>query len=87
MCSHCKLLHPKHENFLHNRQLRLTPSNAAQDMDRYGFRPRELLHSIMRVYLQLARADRKGVFARAIAEDARSYTPEMFPEAARVGWR
>lgn len=39
----------------------------------------------------MSRADRAGVFARAIAADERSYTPQMFPESMRVrggerGW-
>jgi hypothetical protein len=36
------------------------------------------------VYIHIAGADSRGVFARAIAKDKRSYRPEMFSEAAAV---
>ena len=38
----------------------------------------------MQVYLHLYAADRQGLLTAAIASDARSYSPQMFPEAAKV---
>lgn len=48
---------------------------------------RELLYDLIRVYLNLAGADREGALAAAIAADTRSYEPTMFAEAARVSAR
>ncbi|KAG1664461.1 hypothetical protein FOA52_006307 [Chlamydomonas sp. UWO 241] len=57
---------------------------AIKEADKLGFNPRELLKSIISVYLHLASSDRSGVFARAVAADERSYSAEMFPESTRV---
>jgi len=57
---------------------------AIREPDKYNFKPRELLLSLIQVYLNLAAADRPGALARAIAADERSYSPQMFPEAAKV---
>lgn len=55
-----------------------------RDPEKYSWEPKQLLSQICRVYLNLHNADRQGVFAAAIAADARSYRPQMFAEAAYV---
>ena len=62
-----------------------------RDAERYGWQPKEMLAQIASIYVHLGRADRQGVFARAIAEDERSFRQEMFAEASKVrsmhsGW-
>lgn len=49
-----------------------------------NFHPKELLSSILRVYLHLRAGDRAGRFVAAIAADGRSYRPEHFLEAWRI---
>ena len=56
-----------------------------QNAEKYHWRPRQLLAQICRIYVQLGRADRQGVFAASIAQDERCYRPSMFDEAAHVG--
>lgn len=55
-----------------------------RDPAKYNWDPKGLLQQICVVYLNLYRADRAGVFAAAIAADARSYRPAMFAEASHV---
>lgn len=55
-----------------------------KDPEKYNFNPKQLLSQICRIYLNMAAADRAGVFAAAIAADGRSYRPEMFAEASLV---
>eukprot|EP00879_Flechtneria_rotunda_P016797 GHRR01017581.1.p1 GENE.GHRR01017581.1~~GHRR01017581.1.p1 ORF type:complete len:531 (+),score=180.79 GHRR01017581.1:2040-3632(+) len=55
-----------------------------KDPEKYHFKPKALLAQICTIYLNMAQADRSGVFAAAIAADARSYRPDMFAEAALV---
>ena len=55
-----------------------------RDSEKYSWDPKGLLSQICRVYLNLYSADRQGVFAAAIAADARSYRPQMFAEASYV---
>lgn len=55
-----------------------------KDPERYHFNPKQLLAFICQIYLNMAAADKQGVFAAAIAADERSYRPEMFAEAAMV---
>ncbi|GAX74152.1 hypothetical protein CEUSTIGMA_g1601.t1 [Chlamydomonas eustigma] len=57
---------------------------AIKEPEKYNFRPRELLLSIIKVYLHLSSSDRQGVFAKAVAADERSYSPQMFPESEKV---
>jgi Ubiquitin elongating factor core len=49
-----------------------------------NFHPKELLSSILRIYLHLHAGDRDGRFVAAIAADGRSYRPEHFSEAWRI---
>ena len=60
------------------------PSLQIRDPSKYNWDPKGLLQQICVVYLNLYRADRGGVFAAAIAADARSYRPAMFAEASHV---
>lgn len=55
-----------------------------KEPEKYHFKPKELLALICQTYLNIAAADKQGVFAKAIAADERSYRPEMFAEAALV---
>lgn len=55
-----------------------------RDPAKYNWNPKQLLTQICSVYLNLYRADKQGVFAAAIAADARSYRPQMFAEASHV---
>uniref|UniRef100_A0A061QXI9 RING-type E3 ubiquitin transferase n=1 Tax=Tetraselmis sp. GSL018 TaxID=582737 RepID=A0A061QXI9_9CHLO len=55
-----------------------------KDPEKYGFRPRELLMQICKVYINLYNADRDREFIAAVARDDRSYRKEMFPEAVAV---
>lgn len=55
-----------------------------RDPERFDFDPKKLLTQICTLYINLARHDTAGAFSRAIADDARSYRGEMFPEAALV---
>lgn len=55
-----------------------------KDPEQYHWHPKELLAAICSIYIHLARADARGVFAAAIAADGRCYRPDMFPEAAQV---
>eukprot|EP00878_Enallax_costatus_P013480 GHUV01014095.1.p1 GENE.GHUV01014095.1~~GHUV01014095.1.p1 ORF type:complete len:229 (+),score=76.95 GHUV01014095.1:855-1541(+) len=55
-----------------------------RDPERYHFNPKQLLALICQIHLNIAAADKQGVFAQAIAADERSYRPEMFSEAALV---
>lgn len=55
-----------------------------RDPSKYNWNPKELLAQICRIYLNVHRADTQSVFATAIADDARSYRPQMFAEAAHV---
>jgi len=55
-----------------------------KDPEKFDFDPKKLLTQICSLYNNLSRADASGEFARAIADDARSYRGEMFPEAALV---
>ena len=57
---------------------------AIKDPEKYNFRPKDLLLSIIKVYLHVFAADRSDSFSRAIAEDERSYTVQMFPEAQKA---
>ena len=52
--------------------------------ERFDFDPKRLLTQICTLYNNLARADKTGAFARAIAADERSYRGDTFPEAALV---
>lgn len=45
----------------------------------------EVLAQIASIYVHLARADSRGVFAKAIAADKRSYRQEQFMETREVG--
>lgn len=55
-----------------------------RDPSKYSWDPKHLLSQICRVYLNLHRTDRQGVFAAAIAADERSYRPEMFAEVSNI---
>jgi hypothetical protein len=55
-----------------------------RDPAKYSWDPKHLLSQICRVYLNLHRTDRQGVFAAAIAADERSYRPEMFAEVSNI---
>lgn len=55
-----------------------------KDPSKYNWNPKELLAQICRVYLNMYKKDKQGVFAAAVAADERSYRPQMFAEAANV---
>ncbi len=62
-----------------------------KDAEQYGWQPKDMLAQIASIYIHLGRADGQGGFARAIAEDERSFRQEMFAEASKVhcmhpGW-
>ena len=49
-----------------------------KNSEKYGFRPKELLASILRIYVHLSGAD---AFVKAIARDGRSYSSDLFTKA------
>lgn len=51
------------------------------DPDRFSFKPKPLLAAIAQIYLNLGH---EADFIRAVANDQRSYTPELFERFARV---
>ncbi|KAL1411414.1 Ubiquitin conjugation factor E4 [Vanrija albida] len=51
------------------------------DPDRFSFKPKPLLAAIAQIYLNLGQ---EADFIRAVANDQRSYTPELFERFARV---
>ncbi|EIW81074.1 hypothetical protein CONPUDRAFT_55967 [Coniophora puteana RWD-64-598 SS2] len=51
------------------------------DMEKYRFRPKDLLSDIIQIYLNLSDQDE---FARAVAADGRSYSKKWFERAADV---
>ena len=55
-----------------------------KDAERYGWQPKEMLAEIASIYVHLGRADQQAIFARAIANDERSFRQEMFAEASKV---
>lgn len=52
-----------------------------KNMEKYKFNPRALLTDILDVYLNLSD---QGEFARAVANDGRSYKKELFEKAATI---
>ena len=56
-----------------------------KDAERYGWQPKEMLAQIASIYVHLGRADQQAIFARAIANDERSFRQEMFAQASKVG--
>lgn len=55
-----------------------------KEPEKYNFQPRHLLSDILQVYLNLSDQDE---FARAIANDGRSYKPELFTMAIEKAQR
>lgn len=51
------------------------------DPERFGFKPKPLLAAIAQIYLNLGT---EPAFIRAIANDGRSYSKELFERFARV---
>jgi ubiquitin conjugation factor E4 B len=51
------------------------------DPDRFNFKPKKLLAALAQVYLNLAP---EGDFIRAVADDGRSYSKELFERFART---
>lgn len=49
-----------------------------------GFRPEELLASVVKLYLNLFHADREGALVKAIVSEGRSFRPTLFAEAEAV---
>ena len=49
--------------------------------EKYKFNPRQLLGDLIDVFLNLSD---QGAFARAVAEDGRSYRKELFEQAAHI---
>ena len=52
-----------------------------KDPEKYKFRPKVLLTDILEIYLNLSD---QGEFARAVANDGRSYRKELFETAAAI---
>jgi hypothetical protein len=48
------------------------------------FRPKQLLASILTIYIQIFQADHGDAFVTGIAADSTSYRPEYFVEASRI---
>ena len=51
------------------------------DPDRFSFKPKRLLAGIAQIYLNLSH---EADFIRAVANDGRSYTKDLFQKFARV---
>ncbi|MCL7039432.1 hypothetical protein MKW94_027681 [Papaver nudicaule] len=49
-----------------------------ENMDKYGFNPKELLKKIVSIYVHIARDDKENTFAAAIGNDGRSYNDKLF---------
>ncbi|TFK52628.1 hypothetical protein OE88DRAFT_1628311 [Heliocybe sulcata] len=58
-----------------------TADLKVKDKEKYKFEPRRLLSDILQVYLNLSD---QGDFARAVAEDGRSYKKELFEKAMYI---
>ena len=54
---------------------------VVEDPQKYNFNPKELLGTIVDIYLNFAHSE---VFRKAIAEDGRSYKHEVLVDAARL---
>jgi len=52
-----------------------------KNADKYHFNPKQLLYSLLNIYLNLSV---KRLFAEAIARDSRSYSKELFLNAANI---
>ncbi|KAI0322359.1 ubiquitin elongating factor core-domain-containing protein [Amylostereum chailletii] len=55
-----------------------------KDKEKYYFKPRELLRTLLQVYLNLGE---QSEFTRAVANDGRSYKKELFEKAAGISAR
>ena len=51
------------------------------DPQKFGFKPKELLAAVAQVYLNLSQEPN---FIRAVADDGRSYSKELFEKFARI---
>ena len=51
------------------------------DPQKFGFKPKELLAAVAQVYLNLSQ---EANFIRAVADDGRSYSKELFEKFARI---
>lgn len=51
------------------------------DPDRYSFKPKKLLAGLAQIYLNLGN---EAEFIRAVANDGRSYSKELFEKFARI---
>lgn len=51
------------------------------DPDKFGFKPKNLLATLGQIYLNLAQ---ESDFIRAVANDGRSYSKELFEKFARI---
>ena len=52
-----------------------------KDFSEFHFKPQQLVSDIVDVYLNLGNEE---IFVKAVAEDERSYSPELFTHAERV---
>ena len=59
--------------------------SVKDDRKEINFDPKDLLKQIATIYVHLSKRDKKGLLAQAIVSDKRSYYPEMFPDALKVG--
>ena len=70
---------------LNNHLLKLTGRRMGElkvdDPDKVGFRPRELVRHICAVYANLGGKDE---FCKAVSQDGRSFSDELFPRAVAV---
>ncbi|CAG9460858.1 unnamed protein product [Pedinophyceae sp. YPF-701] len=55
-----------------------------KDAEKYGFKPKQLLQQIIRVYINLARADADGRLVKAIAGDSRSYNAALMSDTIEL---
>ncbi|GFS09230.1 ubiquitin conjugation factor E4 A [Elysia marginata] len=65
----CRLVGPKQKEFI------------VKDKENFDFKPQETVSNILAIYLNLQGSE---LFCKAVFEDQRSYTPELFSQACQV---
>jgi len=72
-------------NMLNNFLDRLTGKKMSDlkvdDLAELEFKPKELVHNICSIYANLGGKDE---FCKAVSQDGRSFTPQLFPNAIRI---
>ena len=57
------------------------PCVQVEDMEKFHFKPKELVSSIVAIYVNLGQ---NSEFCRAVPQDGRSFSIELLEEAARI---